>query len=111
MIALSHLLNIHVSGTGLLDAAGLSGKLPPMSMAGAQKMQLLDITNTSITQYSACSTSATPTPADPNQCLPDWLKADVSRVTVPLDTPRMLSPALWFNRSSYPELSYIKVCQ
>lgn len=92
-----------------LDAAGLSGKLPPMSVAGTQKMQLLELTNTSITQYSACSTSSTYLPADPNECLPDWLTADPSKVTVPLNAAGMLCPALRFNRSSTPELRYIKV--
>ncbi|KAK9843210.1 hypothetical protein WJX74_008778 [Apatococcus lobatus] len=37
----------------LNDNPGLKGELPPMSVAGAQKMQLLQIANTSITQIQS----------------------------------------------------------
>ncbi|KAK9843211.1 hypothetical protein WJX74_008778 [Apatococcus lobatus] len=93
----------------LNDNPGLKGELPPMSVAGAQKMQLLQIANTSITQYSACSTLPSHTPAHPNECLPGWLKADTSRVTVPISSAGMLCPALEFNRSDLPELTYVKL--
>ena len=72
-------------------------------------MQLLLLTNTSVTQYSACSTSSAYIPANTNECLPDWLVADPSSVMVPPNAAGMLCPALRFNRSSIPELSYIKV--
>lgn len=103
------MLNDYVTMTAFI-AAGLSGKLPSMSLAGSQKMQQLDISNTSISQYSACSSTHTPSSVDANDCLPNWLKADASTQTVPMNSAGMLCPALWFNRSSVPELSYIKVC-
>ncbi len=90
--------------------ADLVGMLPPMSVAGANKMQLIDLAGTSISQYSTCSRSGkSDEQLHPNDCLPSWLTATTSSPNVPLGVEGMLCPQLDFNRTATPVLTYTQV--
>ncbi|KAK9862122.1 hypothetical protein WJX84_008467 [Apatococcus fuscideae] len=77
---------------GLSDNPGLVGALPPMPPLLSSKLQFADFNNTGLSQ---CHDN---TWGDPNDCLPNWLVANVSSQSAPAGFNAMLCPRLTFWR-------------
>ena len=78
-----------------------------MSIRHANKMQLLDVQNTSLVPYPTCANQTGS--ISPNDCLPNWLAGDVSSPVVPTGVAGMLCPQLTFLRTQTLELTYTSV--